>query len=92
MPPIGSFRLQIDMQTSGKEARFWFPECSLPYAKAMQTSGKEARFWFPECSLPYAKAMQTSGKEARFWFPECSLPYAKITINMQLTKGQSVKL
>ena len=45
MPPIGSFRLQIDMQTSGKEARFWFPECSLPYAKAMQTSGKEARFW-----------------------------------------------
>ena len=26
MPPIGSFRLQIDMQTSGKEARFWFPE------------------------------------------------------------------
>ena len=39
------------MQTSGKRACSYLPECSLSYLKIMQTSGKRACSCLPECSL-----------------------------------------
>ena len=46
------------MQTSGKEACSYFPECSLSSTKTMQTSGKGACSYFPECSLSSTKTMR----------------------------------